>query len=196
MYNDVMTIWTRTLKFVEDYVYQYYNEDKDDSSLLHDDKEMVEFYQSLQKYLSIETKFKLKKFNVVCVLTHFICNATIWDNYVNGAVSFEYSTDPNFTGLKINNNSKCNTIINYVEYCTVVLSKGWNSTLTLMDISTKDKFNNTLINDNKKNKCTNIYRKYFEEMYNVKIQNDKNNTTRIAPFYPFNPQYIQSSIKL
>ena len=133
IWKNVSNFWNYTLQFVEKYIGQYYGDDKSDT-LLFEDYELKRFYDALLINCNINKKFRLKKFNIINILTHFICNATIWHSHLTSAVSFDYKIDPKFNGLKINHKKtndhhggcSTNSISNYAQYCLVVLSKGWN----------------------------------------------------------------------
>eukprot|EP01084_Bolivina_argentea_P108994 194818_1 len=119
--GDLVNYYQKTLSFVQQYFNVYYG-DNDNSILL--DRELVSFYNAWVKYCDINSKFTCRKHNVINVLTHCICNGSVWDSHLNGAVSFEYSIDSDFTGLQISwNNSMGNNMLQYVHYCIVVLSK-------------------------------------------------------------------------
>merc|ERR1712013_224359 len=132
--NDSWAFWLDSLKFSELYVQKYYNNDDSDDSQLQGDKELEVFYKRVMEDLGegLSDLYTFKKFNLINVLTHFICNATIWNHHVSMAVSFEYSVDIDYVGLKVMpHNAKRTNIENYVEYCAVVLSRGWEgATLT------------------------------------------------------------------
>eukprot|EP01084_Bolivina_argentea_P252971 424802_1 len=200
-YSDLYSFWVDTLDFVSNYVFNYYNAEEEDQSLLYADKEMVNFYSALIKNSGIDNKFKLKKYNITNMLTHFICNSTLWNSHLASAVSFQYLVEPNFTGLKINNgNSVGNNAGNYIEYCTVALSSGWN----LMDFkgynvkfnvnnSSKDTvWKNVLLNDGKLNKN----KEYFDKYFNIGNKDNYNKQSNIAQYTAANPNHFACSVML
>jgi len=197
IYTDVWDFWTQTLDFVTKFVKLYYGQnDKDDSQLERDD-ELKTFYAALIESLSIDAKYRLKKFNIINVLTHFLCNATIWSHHLHSAVSFEYSMDADFTGLKIAvepQKAKQNNVPNYVEYCSVVLSKGFQFANIQLD---GNAWQRVLQNMPDEANALRIFKTYFEDHLNTLKENinDRNNS-RIAPFNACNPKYLQASIAL
>ena len=133
IYKNVSTFWGYTLSFVDKYFSGYYDdENPDEVDKLFADHELKHFYEKALKYFNIASKFRFKKFNIVNLLAHFICNATIWDSHLSASISFDYSINPGFVGLKIIKDIKGgmnqNTIQTYAEYCLTVLCKGWNLT--------------------------------------------------------------------
>ena len=201
IYTDVWDFWVATLKFVEEYINVYYGEDDKDDTKLLEDEEVGKFYAALLKNLKINEKYRLKKFNIINILTHFICNATIWNHHTNSAVSFEYSVDPDFTGLKIGgNNARQTNVIQYVEYCLLVLSKGWqfSNIVQPQPIPPKiDRWYRVLLQDEKLPKTRDIFKVYFVDNLNTLTKNiEDRNDTRLAPYNGVNPRYLQSSISL
>eukprot|EP01083_Nonionella_stella_P007191 20770_1 len=201
IYNDTYDFWVETLEFVEDYVDQYYGNDVEVANQrLLSDREMVDFYETLLNSCGIETtRYRLKKFNITNVLSHFICNASVWNHYLSGAVSFEYKMNSDFTGLKILNDSlvNANGVVEYVEYCTVVLSKGWSS-LSGFDFRDEN-WDKVLLDDDKKMGNKRIFENYFEKaMLGIKERIVSRNTgdKGIVPFNGMNPQYIRYSVML
>eukprot|EP01084_Bolivina_argentea_P076248 138168_1 len=73
LYMNLYNFWSRTLDFVSKYVNQYYNDDEKDDSKLFEDNEIISFYEELLKIVNLDNKYKLKKFNIINILTHFIC---------------------------------------------------------------------------------------------------------------------------
>eukprot|EP01083_Nonionella_stella_P007190 20769_1 len=201
IYNDTYDFWVETLEFVEDYVDQYYGNDVEVANQrLLSDREMVDFYETLLNSCGIETtRYRLKKFNITNVLSHFICNASVWNHYLSGAVSFEYKMNSDFTGLKILNDSlvNANGVVEYVEYCTVVLSKGWSS-LSGFDFRDEN-WDKVLLDDDKKMGNKRIFENYFEKaMLGItrRIGNRNTDDKGIVPFNAMNPQYLRYSIML
>lgn len=204
IYGDLWKFWIEALGLMTEYTNKYYGDDEAKDDLLLKDTEAAAFYAAILKNLKINEKYRLKKFNFINVITHFIANATIWNHQVSSAVSFEYSVDPDFTGLKIiGNNAKQNNVIQYAEYCLVSLSKGYNlpnlrpSTLKQDIDATKPGWQIVLADDEKlpntKAVVSKFFRKDLEGVANyVKSQNSK----RIAPYFIVDPNYLQASIKL
>merc|ERR1711933_587243 len=200
IYTDVYDFWVQSLKFVEEYIEIFYNkDDKDDSELLADG-ELSRFYDEIRENLGIDKKYRLKKFNIINILTHFICNATIWNHHTSSSVSFEYSIDPDFTGLKIvGNNAKQTNISGYVEYCLLALSKGWQ--FSNMQLPANDSriivLNGTKTSEENITKAIKIFDTYFGKALDFLKKNiEDRNQIRIAPYNGCNPQYLQSSFSL
>eukprot|EP01084_Bolivina_argentea_P233167 392782_1 len=194
IYADFLYFWIQTLNFVEEYISLYYNDDDADDSVFENDTELVAFYDQLSKHLGIPTKYRLKKFNIINILTHFICNSTIWDHHLNTSISFELSMDIDFTGLKIiGNNAADNNINNYVEYCLIVLSKQRNfDAVKFMDT----KWNLVLRLDDNNSKASDIFNKYFEDSLKlVQDRIEQRNKKRIVPYNGCNPKYIYSNLR-
>ena len=101
-YTQLMDFWVVTLKFVQDYIYGYYNDTPTDNSLIMEDEELNSFYIAILKHCGIDKKYSLKKVNIISMLAHFIVNATLWNNHLSTSISFEYLIDPTMNGLKIN----------------------------------------------------------------------------------------------
>eukprot|EP00484_Ammonia_sp_Unknown_P003353 CAMPEP_0197075156 /NCGR_PEP_ID=MMETSP1384-20130603/211469_1 /TAXON_ID=29189 /ORGANISM="Ammonia sp." /LENGTH=843 /DNA_ID=CAMNT_0042513999 /DNA_START=71 /DNA_END=2600 /DNA_ORIENTATION=+ len=211
MYTTMNAFWTYTLQSVEQYVSGYYGED--DSEQLQNDDELVGFYEAILKNMHIPSKFRLKRFNIINILTHFVCNATMWNSHLSGSVSFEYSIDPGFTGLKINNGLDRNSIQNYVEYCLVALSKGWNSMkfdgsnnilskvrvpiIADTDYVYDTVWSTVVLSDDKIFENRKILNSYFQDTIDEVIKaNDELNKKTIAPYNAMNPRYFSSSIML
>ena len=174
----------------------YYNDNDTDNSLLIADGELSAFYEAVMQNLGVEKgKYRYKKFNVINLLTHFISGASIWDTHLNGAVSFEYSIDPDFTGLKIvGNAAKQNNIPNYVEYCLVALSKGWQAA------NFREKgWEQVLLTDDKQRlaQTRKIFGEYFSGALDAmtKIIEDQNKS-RLAPYNGINPHFVNISMRL
>lgn len=232
IYSNISNYWTYTLSFVEQYINGYYEEefnsndeydDEDQVDKLLADKELNAFYEKSKKYFNIASKFRYKKFNIINLLAHFICNATIWDNHLKSCVSFNYSIDPDFTGLKIidvKGGSKRNTIQTFAEYCLCVLSQGWN--MMKFDGSNNGTFENNeklkqkmketsggtqfiydipwsdvVLDDDKIFENKKIFNEYFKDnMEEIIKQCEKLNKTSIAPYNAMNPKYLSSSAML
>eukprot|EP01083_Nonionella_stella_P114516 338681_1 len=230
IYNDTFDFWVHTLKFVEEYVNQYYGDDAVAEERLRSDVAIAVFYEKLLHNCGIDTgRFRLKKFNIVNVLSHFICNGSIWNHYLSSAVSFEYKINSDFTGLKILNDSLVNVandVVGYVEYCAVVLSKGWSTSdhyrkCMILLISAYCRTNHVpstilgiigeyyssyinnwcpvLLDDDKKMGNKRIFENYFEKaMLGItrRIGNRNTDDKGIVPFNAMNPQYLRYSIML
>jgi len=209
-FSDSNDFWSHTLQFVGDYMEPFYG--MDDSKIMAD-SDVQKFYAALQENLQISTQFRLKKFNVVNILTHFIYGATIWNSHLNTAVSFELSVDPDFTGLKIlGNNAMQNNVQNYVEYCCVALSKGWHeSDLMKVDDFLEDDFSDDDVGDvsvwakvlvdqrypQKAADLTKTFNEYFTDKLRDVVKTIKaRNLKRIVPSRALNPQFSQSSARL
>ena len=159
------------------------------------------FYNSLLGNLNIDPQFRLKKFNVINILAHFICTATIWNHHLHSAVSFVYSVDPDFTGLKIlGNNAVQNNIQNYVEYCCVAMSKGWHQKDLMERKDEAYVWDKVLEQQGKpeeaaKNRTT--FKDFFEVKMGTMVRTIHNrNLHRIAPYSALSPQHLQSSARL
>jgi len=142
LYNDSWDFWLDTLKFSELYVQRFYNADDRDDSKLKADKALEAFFtQIMHDVLPKDSKdtFTFKKFNLINILTHFICNATIWNHHMSMAVSFEYSVDIDYVGLKVlGNNAQRTNVENYAEYCAVVLSRGWEGATMMKQMNVSE----------------------------------------------------------
>lgn len=222
--NDSWTFWLDTLKFVELYAQRYYGNDDRDQSKLEADKDLLAFFNALLEEVGVGP-YSFKKFNVINVLTHFICNATIWNHQLSMAVSFEYSVDNDYVALKIvGNGSQRTNIENYVEYCAVVLSRGWEGANLMLKESDRKtsvwrrvlipavddpQFNSDPPPEDQKEEdaeaaelrwgTEEIFKNYFEIMMPTlqeEIEKDNNDQERgrIAPYNGCNPRYVQSSI--
>ena len=208
-FNDVKEFYEETLEFVEKYIEGYYGfQDKDDTADLDKDQELGQFYVSLLRHSGVDTKFRLKKANLVNILTSFISNQTVWCNHLSGCVSFQYLIDPNYIGLKILNNDKCkgNTIESYVEYCILSLSKGWNlinfdgSNIALKSNGYYQRnpqemklWTNVLLNDNNYMKNRGLFMKYFDKQRQDK---DKQKPQKRVPYIGCDPKYFGCSIMI
>merc|ERR1719356_2117443 len=175
----------------------YYGEDdKDDSKLVSEDEpEIRAFYDALLSNCGLDnSRFRLKKFNLINILANFICSASAWNHHLHSAVSFEYSVDPNFTGLKIlGNNATQNNIQNYAEYCCVALSKGWQHS----DLMEKDVWLRALESMPKahqKDLSAKEFTAYFEgQMQTMAHKIRERNKHRTVPYNAMNPSNCQSS---
>eukprot|EP01083_Nonionella_stella_P103636 296154_1 len=200
LYADVLSFWDDTLEFVAAYIASYYNDNDKDDHMLTGDKELVDFYDALLTYSGITTKFKLSKFNITNTLTQFICNGSIWNRYLSGAVSFQYVVDPAFVGLKIDKTAhiNSNSTQNYIEYVCAVLSSGWNlmhcqgyNVLHATNRRNQDiKWKHVLLDDSKKKKNGKVFDKYFNKI--SKRKNGKNQT--MVPYITGNRQCLSTSI--
>lgn len=171
--------------------------------LLIADKDLHAFYEILIKKLNIEQRFRLKRFNVIHLLTHFICISSLWNKHLSSAVSFEYSTDVNFSGLKIRgNNSYENDVQSYVQLCSVVLSKGicyaslmkdgWKNIVYSKNIKWKISGNDVVNN----NKLVQVYEAYLNELNAMQNHVNHNNRNRRIPLFSGHPKYLQCSIAM
>lgn len=125
LHTDTYDMFLNALRYMENIVGAIYGDDESDERMI-DDHELFNFYAILLDKLSIGTKFRYKKFNVINLFAHFICISTVWNTYLSSAVSFQYCCDVNFCGLKIRDDIyvQGNDIQSYVQYCAVVLCKG------------------------------------------------------------------------
>ena len=205
LYSDLFFYWVQALDILTGWVSNYYNENDNDDEKLIQDKDAAAFYAAILENLKIDQKYRLKKFNFINVITHFICNATIWNHQCSSAVSFIYSVDPDFTGLKIvGNNAKQNNVIQYAEYCLVALSKGYMipnikpSMLTQPNDNTiKTGWDRVLPPDGQEPKTSAIFKKFFIDSLNAVSQRVKTkNQNRIAPYFIVEPAFLQASIHL
>lgn len=206
LYSDLFFYWVQALDLLTGWVNTYYNNDDSNDDELIADNDAAKFYDAILKNLKIDPKYRLKKFNFINVITHFICNATIWNHQCSSAVSFVYSVDPDFTGLKIiGNNAKQNNVIQYAEYCLVALSKGYmipNLRPSMLTVprdptTTKSGWDRVLPQDGNETKTAGVFQKFFINGLNAVSQRikDKNNN-RIAPYFIVEPNFLQASIHL
>jgi len=197
LYTDGYDFWTNTFNFVTKFTQAYYGSNPQDSSKLESDQYIQDFYAELMANWKFPSKFRLKKYNLVHILTHWISLTTVWNNHLNGAVSFDYSVDPDFTGLKIlGNNATQNNIQNYAEYCCVALSKGWQHS----DLMEKDVWLRVLENMPKahqKDLSSKEFTAYFEgQMQTMAHKVRERNKKRAVPYNAMNPSNLQSSASL
>jgi len=195
LYTDSWDLWVHSLHFVKKYLNSYYGlMDSEENKKLEGDKDLQNFYSALQQNLNIDTKFRIKSFNVVNLMAHFICTATVWNHHLHSAVSFVYSVDPDFTGLKIlGNNATMNNVQNYAEYCCVVMSKGWNEP----DLNKPDVWKRVIKDDENRKANEKEFRDFFEDkMRQTAKANQSKNSKRIAPNSTLSPQFLQSSARL
>eukprot|EP00484_Ammonia_sp_Unknown_P021957 CAMPEP_0197034918 /NCGR_PEP_ID=MMETSP1384-20130603/12845_1 /TAXON_ID=29189 /ORGANISM="Ammonia sp." /LENGTH=645 /DNA_ID=CAMNT_0042464889 /DNA_START=49 /DNA_END=1986 /DNA_ORIENTATION=- len=210
--KDWYEFWYETLEFVDKYMLILYGpqpENPDEDSRLLEDKPAAAFYAALREKLSIIEKYRFKRFNLVNVLATLMCHATAWNHHCYTAVSFEYSVDPDFTGLKIvGNNAKQNNVLNYVEYCAVVLSKGYRfSNLILQDKLQPNAqgkptgwevvLDGVQMEAKEKASAVSLFQKYFVNVLRaVGSSIATRNKNRIAPYNAANPPYCPSSLAL
>lgn len=200
IYTDVWDFWVQTLKFVEYFIEVFYNKNDADDSLLEKDGELFAFYEGVLANLGVaKNKYRYKKFNVINLLTHFMSGASIWDTHLNGACSFEYSIDPDFTGLKIvGNNAKQNNIPQYIEYCALALSKGWQMpNFMLKGWENVLRGGNANINNQQLKETTKLFQDYFGgTLKSMSESIADRNKSRLAPYNGVNPYYVNISMRL
>eukprot|EP01084_Bolivina_argentea_P019279 35866_1 len=183
VHSDIRNFWTLTLAFVEEYIDVLYNATPDNDVELQADGEAKAFYYALCDAVGIgRDRYRFKKFNIINILNDFICKASAWAHHLNMAVSFEYSMDLDFTGVKIiGNNAMQNNVSSYVEYCLLVLSTGWKqNNLIGHDVDWSVVLNQ---DDPKFGKMKEAFDKYFGTQ--LKNQSDalkSHNRDRLAPY--------------
>jgi len=197
-HTDMMEFFNKTLHFVGSYVHIFYGDDDDDDSTLCADGELVRFYDLLLKNLGLDSKrFRLKKFNLCNLLAHFMCNATVWDRHCDGAVSFEYSAGADFTGLKIvaNNQEAMANVQHYIEYCLVVLNKGYR--LSNMQSRWQSVLDGLSCRVEQQSDAIQCFADYFEDdATTMATYIEIRNKERFASYNACNPKFLQSSICL
>ena len=214
IYSNLWRFWLNALKFIKGYVGNYYGLSDNEDSPLYADKELVAFYDVLMKAMGVDKKFKLKKFNLINVLAHFVCTATIWHSHLNGAVSFDYSIDPKFNGLKVTKGATGNSMGSYVEYCLVVLSKGWDlrgfngATNVLIQKKLKEEYledtfwSRVLLDDDEDSGTSwsrvtqnkKLFRQFFEGAAQYFDHDYADN--EVAPYKAMDPRYVATSIMM
>mmetsp|Transcript_27025 Transcript_27025/g.44346 ORF Transcript_27025/g.44346 Transcript_27025/m.44346 type:complete len:667 (+) Transcript_27025:2212-4212(+) len=214
LHDAISSFWTFTLEMVEKYVGSYYEDKK---SALAADDELVAFYTALCRVCHVNLqKFGLSKFNLISMLTHFLLNASMWNSHLSSAVSFVYSVNPAFNGLKIHNAADRNSVQSWVEYCAVVLSVGhWRSMCfdgahrtkgmlrTATDFDETDYIYDTpwsavVLSDDHIYENKKILNDYFKDKLNEIIvhKNDQLHQKIIAPNRTLNPIFFSASIML
>merc|ERR1719334_1522991 len=84
LYTDGYDFWTNTFNFVTKFTQAYYGSNPQDSSKLESDQYIQDFYAELMANWKFPSKFRLKKYNLVHILTHWISLTTVWNNHLNG----------------------------------------------------------------------------------------------------------------
>lgn len=217
-HSDFNSFWNVIQEFVTKYMSIYYGEqpyDESDDELLKTDQELNNFYFQIVKLLGIDRKYRFKRFNIIMLITHFICVVSIYNKHLNEAISFDgifkaklfypkesYSYQ-NYAGCAIrdirkNTKLNCaeNDILSFTEFMLIILNNGNKE----KNFDLEKIWASVLLKDNddeKIMKCREEARKLYKtcqkNLVNLEYQIEQKNKKRKIPYNACCVSQLQSS---
>mmetsp|Transcript_67055 Transcript_67055/g.106621 ORF Transcript_67055/g.106621 Transcript_67055/m.106621 type:complete len:558 (+) Transcript_67055:26-1699(+) len=182
--TDVNEFWVIVRKYVASYVAVYWKTDDD----LAQDAHLRGWWNALVSTV-IKRKDLVEKFTVdtvVDVIAHFICNGSIWHQYVGNAQ--EYLKYPDIVGSKIRKGQTYNEMQNYVQAVTVGILTG----VPMPDLINDWTF--VLLNDVHRQQNINIMSEFQSELLEMSIRVNERNKNRRMPMKFTDPKVMDVSL--
>merc|ERR1712228_11525 len=176
------------------------------------DANLRQFYKELTGLLGIPiSKFRYKRFNVMTLITHFVCTVTAYNKHLNEALSFEglfaanlfYPKTANalqqFAGCAIRKNNdkslnlNCaeNDVLAFTEYILVILCNG----LKERNFDLENEWVSAIYRDgsNAMKKAINLFKRTHWNLLNLEKQINEKNKRRKMPYIACCVSRLQSS---
>eukprot|EP01084_Bolivina_argentea_P092105 165745_1 len=183
--NDANEFFKIVKKYVQSYLYVYYNNDSEKSLL--NDIYINKFSEELSSSLYIDNGINNNN-QFIDVITELICEVTGFHEHV-GQVS-DYLMSPDWIGCRLRENKEICSIQEYTQVLSLAAFTGLKAPLLM------DDWSHLIQNDKYYTKIKNIYDEWHKDLINLSNKIDEKNKTRIFPTQSMNPRVMECSVSV